>query len=556
MKSLDLRRSRWASFSGQSVLLGITFLFSNHAPAAEFREWKAAGGHTVRAEFQAAEGDRVVLKREDGTVIKVPKTVFVEEHQRLIAEYERKAQGDKNIQRDRQNVDRFDQGRKWAVVIGVNDYVDPAISDLRYCVADARLVAQTLAGQCGYPADNILTITDDQPKAHQRPLKASLQMQVAEWLKLAEPSDTVVLFFSGHGFLDERGQAFLATQDTQLAHLGLSALRTDELRDMLRQCKASQKLLVLDCCHAGSEKGDDGPGPSSEEIGAAFNKAEGLVTLASCGKQEKSREWEEKGQGLFTYYLAGGLRGPADADRDGYVTSDELYNYVLEGVRTTAQRAFGQAQQPRRIIGEDVVGSFRLARVTVAPAGGSVPPAPVSPRVPPQPPTPPAVTKLQDQLAPFGKVPKPWKLVGELKNDYQEIERENLQIAGDFSLLLAFASATQRCGFAVTLVGTAGGQDVRIEAYKSNSWSGVDDWEFTLPGKSERKGLVPGTRTVTLRREGQVFTLSADQVYNSQKNSPVVAQFVVQQAEQFGAIRLAFSGPTIELKQIRLDPVR
>jgi formylglycine-generating enzyme required for sulfatase activity len=259
---------------------------------------------------------------------------------------------------------RFDGGKKWAVVIGVNDYVDERISDLRCCVDDAKLVAKTLSEKCGYPVENILTITDDQSRAHLRPLRAGLQQQVSAWLKFAGEEDTVMVFFSGHGFLDDRGQGFLATQDARMDYLGLTALRTDELRDMLRQCKAGQKVLVLDCCHAGAEKDLSTDAPSSEELGSAFRDARGLVTLASCGRDEKSREWDEKGHGLFTYYLAEGLQGKADRDRDGIVTSDELYLYTHSHVQTSARRLFGQAQQPRRIIGEDVVGVFALARLS------------------------------------------------------------------------------------------------------------------------------------------------------------------------------------------------
>src|SRR5262249_34082469 len=145
----------------------------------------------------------------------------------------------------------------------------------------------------------ILLIADDQPKAHLRPLRINLLKQVNSWLRNAEPGDTVLVFFSGHGFLDDRGQMFLAPADCDRNSLGLTSLRTDDLRDMLRQCKATQKLLVLDCCHAGGEKAIGRPGPSAAELGAPFERAEGLITLASCRKAETSHEWEAKGHGLF-----------------------------------------------------------------------------------------------------------------------------------------------------------------------------------------------------------------------------------------------------------------
>ena len=41
----------------------------------------------------------------------------------------------KRIVRDRDLATQFDGGRKWAVIIGVNEYLDSAVSNLRYCVS-------------------------------------------------------------------------------------------------------------------------------------------------------------------------------------------------------------------------------------------------------------------------------------------------------------------------------------------------------------------------------------------------------------------------------------
>jgi uncharacterized caspase-like protein len=46
--------------------------------------------------------------------------------------------------------------------------------------------------------------------------------------------------------------------------------------------------------------------------------------------------------GIFTYYLLKGLRGAADADKDGLVSVDEAYRYVT----THVPRATGQEQHP------------------------------------------------------------------------------------------------------------------------------------------------------------------------------------------------------------------
>jgi hypothetical protein len=269
-------------------------------------------------------------------------------------------EGDKNIARAQQ-LAAFDAGRKWAVLIGVNTYLDPTISSLKYCVADARQLAETLVRRCGYEEPRILILTDDQPEEHFRPLGFNLRKQINLFLRNVQVGDTVLVFFSGHGFLDAQGQAFLAPKDCDRDNLGLTAFRADDLRDQLAQCRATQKMLVLDCCHAGSAKSGESPGLSGAELGRAFRDARGLITLASCKRDETSQEWQEKGHGLFTHYLVQGLEGAADFDRNGLVDSDELYRYTSDQVPLTAQRMNAQ-QTPVRFIPPDVVGVFAMAR--------------------------------------------------------------------------------------------------------------------------------------------------------------------------------------------------
>ena len=299
------------------------------------------------------------------------------------------AKGDKNVSVEGRDPTGSRTGTNWAVVIGVNSYLDPNIPDLRYCVPDASLVAKTLADKCGYEEKRILLITDDEEKGHLRPLGINLRKQLPAWLKRAEENDTILMFFSGHGFLDDRGQGFLAPTDCDKENLGLSSLRTDDLRDMLGQCKATRKVLILDCCHAGSLKGAKTIGSSGEELGRAFRNASGLFTLASCRASEQSHEWQAKGQGLFTYFLVEGLQGGADFDRNDVVDADELYRFAYDEVSTAAQKELGGVQTPVRNIGPECEGVLALSWTggrgrpvldTMRPTSGNPAPIPGTPQ--------------------------------------------------------------------------------------------------------------------------------------------------------------------------------
>ncbi len=281
--------------------------------------------------------------------------------------------GNENVAHPDRGIDlklseQFNAGRKWAVLIGVDEYLDPEFPKLRFCVNDAKLMATQLSERCGYDPERILLMTDDQEKLYQRPLLINLEEQVRGWLSKCEPADTVLVFFAGHGMLDH-GNGYLVPQDCRKKNAALSAWATDELRKLLHSCAATQKILILDCCHSGGNErsaDDAAVGPSSQELGESFARAKGLITLASCQTDETSKEWGAKHHGLFTYVLAQGLAGAADFDHNGIVDSDEIYRYTVDHVPLMAQYELNTTRQtPVRLIGEDVVGVFALSHVSL-----------------------------------------------------------------------------------------------------------------------------------------------------------------------------------------------
>ena len=145
-------------------------------------------------------------------------------------------------------------------------------------------------------------------------------MNLSEFLKKPGPQDSVIVFFSGHGFRDKDGKLYLAPLDIDPTNAAATGVPIEWFRGLLDACPASFKLLVLDACHAGSEKGEDGPpSASAKDISDSFKGATGVVTIASSTAEEKSRIWEFKQQSLFSYWLNEGLKGHSDTNADGEV---------------------------------------------------------------------------------------------------------------------------------------------------------------------------------------------------------------------------------------------
>ena len=249
-------------------------------------------------------------------------------------------------------------GRQWAVLIGVEKY--QRVTPLRYTIEDVKRLATTLEKVGSYPADCILEITDD---SNCPPTKKDIMTRLPEWLKKIGPNDSLLVYFSGHGFL-EKGNGYLAPIDINGNDLAETGIPTAWVRQQLAACPAHSKLLILDSCHAGAEKGpEEQPGVSAGVLGDEFEKLEGVVTLASSTASQKSQIWEAKEQSLFSYWLNQALKGHADRNQDGDVDIDELFNYVSRNVQRTAKDCFSRPQDPRRIIGTDVSGIHVVVHV-------------------------------------------------------------------------------------------------------------------------------------------------------------------------------------------------
>jgi hypothetical protein len=93
--------------------------------------------------------------------------------------------------------------RKYALVIGINKYVDRRIPELQSAVNDAEGVARALEQRFGYEAEVL-------PDATRESLLRALNRLAIE----ARPGDSVVIYFAGHGvLLDDKQQGFWLPAD-------------------------------------------------------------------------------------------------------------------------------------------------------------------------------------------------------------------------------------------------------------------------------------------------------------------------------------------------------
>ena len=121
----------------------------------------------------------------------------------------------------------------WIVLVGVTHYQDNDITNLSYCANDCRGLAEALKTATRTQETEIVAYYDG--GLHSPEL--SLVLDGIKKFGDAQPEDTVLFYFSGHGFLDSNHRPILCVADTERADLAGTGLKLDTVLDALTECK-------------------------------------------------------------------------------------------------------------------------------------------------------------------------------------------------------------------------------------------------------------------------------------------------------------------------------
>lgn len=259
-------------------------------------------------------------------------------------------------------------GQSWIVAVGVDDYLLPAVPDLRYANADAKLLTQAFVDLAKVPASNTFVMTSDSLIEDSLPRATNIAYRLG-WLKdKCKPEDSLLFYFAGHG-AQIGNESYLMTEEADnrsIDTLKASSLRAGALTEHLKSIPARRILVVLDCCRNDpSGKGESRAQNLLQEFSVGGSKDD-YATLFACQVGERSWEWKEKQHGFFTYHFAEGLRQGA-VEADGRVTLVSLNNYLKKTVNDSAQKYVKSSQTPQ-ILYQGALTDWTLVRTT-APKG-------------------------------------------------------------------------------------------------------------------------------------------------------------------------------------------
>lgn len=229
----------------------------------------------------------------------------------------------------------FTSKNTYAVVVGISDYQDKNIQDLRFADKDAEEFAQWLQSAAGgrISSDKIQLLTNN------KATNASIYLALNWLMEESKQGDQAIIYFSGHGDVETRTvkqNGFLLGYDTPAAVYMAGAVSLGYLQDVittLSEKNKSKVLIITDACHAGKLAGSSIGG--SQITGANLAKQfAGETKILSCQPNEFSIEGEQwgGGRGVFSFHLLDGLTGMADKNGDGLVNLNEIDRYLGDKV--------------------------------------------------------------------------------------------------------------------------------------------------------------------------------------------------------------------------------
>lgn len=199
-------------------------------------------------------------------------------------------------------------GKYYALIIGINNYNDPLINELDYCIRDAESFNNTLTSRYTFEKDNV------------KFLKNATMAQIVEALdffaKEVRTFDNFLIFYAGHGVWDANSEIGFWLPSDARKESKLAWFRNSTLRDYLREIHSKHTLLITDACFGGSifktrSAFSDAP--------LAVNK---LYELPSRKAMTSGTLTEVPDQSAFLKYLIDRL----DKNTDKYLSSEQLFS--------------------------------------------------------------------------------------------------------------------------------------------------------------------------------------------------------------------------------------
>jgi hypothetical protein len=196
------------------------------------------------------------------------------------------------------------------------------------------------------PANQIAHLSDEADRPEARPpTREAILTTLSDFLDSSRPQDHVLVFFIGHA-VEIGDDAFLVPIEGELDNPA-TLIPLKDVYKKLAECKARQKVLVLDVCRFNPTQGLERPG--SGPMGPKFDAAlqappPGVQVWSSCIAGQRSYETENHPIGAFLEAVCSAL----DKNLPGTIQRQAV-SLPLGKLNETVQQALAVELKPLKL---------------------------------------------------------------------------------------------------------------------------------------------------------------------------------------------------------------
>ena len=227
---------------------------------------------------------------------------------------------------------------RYALVVGISEYSDPALPNLTNTVNDAKAIAKVFKDSNTF--QKVTPLGGEVTQANFEQALLALLEEAA--------NNEAVLYYTGHAVAEHRTRTFGVTERSGHIVTSDSRVKVDaqgrciqvvqsipltDFNSKIRESQLSNFVVFLDCCH--SEYFLDRE--SVEKLTAfSFNRDYYFVT--ACRTTESARFKKSEAHSVFTGPLLEAL-SPDRADEEGVITGDRVFDHLYRRLRNSGQEA-------------------------------------------------------------------------------------------------------------------------------------------------------------------------------------------------------------------------
>src|ERR1700747_2941066 len=133
--------------------------------------------------------------------------------------------------------------RREALLIACDKFVDQRYKGLAVPISDARAFAKVLEDP--EIVQFSVQLVENQPRD-------SIADKLVEFCENRRFEDVLLLYFAGHGDLDDRGNFYFVAANTRSDRLSVNGLADRFIHETMVRSLSKRQILILDCCYSGA----------------------------------------------------------------------------------------------------------------------------------------------------------------------------------------------------------------------------------------------------------------------------------------------------------------